>query len=35
MEIQVNGGTMAQKVDYAYSFFEKKYQLMQFSKKMK
>jgi len=24
MEIQVNGGTMAQKVDYAYSFFEKK-----------
>lgn len=23
MEIQVNGGTIAQKVDYAYSFFEK------------
>ncbi|WVZ02761.1 hypothetical protein V8G54_023567 [Vigna mungo] len=23
MEIQVNGGTVAQKVDYAYSFFEK------------
>ena len=23
MEIQVNGGTVAQKVDYAYSFFKK------------
>jgi len=23
MEIQVNGGTVAQKVDYAYTFFEK------------
>jgi len=35
MEIQVNGGTIADKVDYGYKFFEKRCRWMPSSRRMK